>query len=363
MRWAIDGRGGTTALMALAAVALYVASRTAAAALARNGHAKPGLRAVGHWLPIAVTAIVALLLGRPEVAVTLAFSTSIASLAFVLGVLTYIAPMDQPPASRRVWPFVLPAALLTLVAGFSGELTWIHALAMSVLGGAVYAAWREATAPAEDPLTAAPPFADPVAAEAVDTPARPGPWVLTVEIVLAVTLAVLGGWAAVTMAGRVASTARLVSTGLMTVSVLTPLLVLPMLAAVPPDRAKSHTASMTSTLVAVALLNLCALLPLLTVIWHVKTGVAAAAAAAAGATASVDASYFAHLLSAVRDQPKPLPFPVVTWRVDAVVLTVLGFAMIPVALGRWVLGRWEAIGLVAGYALYLVATAAVTVRT
>jgi hypothetical protein len=37
--------------------------------------------------------------------------------------------------------------------------------------------------------------------------------------------------------------------------------------------------------------------------------------------------------------------------------------MIPVALGRWELRRWEAIGLVAGYALYLAVSAAVSVRS
>ena len=350
--WA-DGRGGTMVLMALAAVALYAASRTAAGTLAREPLARPGLRALGHWLPIAVTALVALQLGRPEVAVGLAFSTSVACLSFVLGVLTYIAPMDEPPASRRAWPFVLPAALLTLVAGFSGELTWVHAMAMSLLGGAIYSAWREAAGRGADAVAME--FAGAVATEPDASSTRPS-WVVVIEVILAVALAVMGGWAAVGVATRVASSARFISTGLMTVSVLTPLLALPMLAAAPQERAKSHTASMASTLVAVALLNLCALLPLLTAAYYVKSGIAAAA------TTSAEGSYAANVLTAVRDQPKALPFPAIAWRVDAVVLTVLGFTMVPVALGRWALGRWEAIGLVAGYALYLVATAAVSVR-
>jgi Ca2+/Na+ antiporter len=52
-----------------------------------------------------------------------------------------------------------------------------------------------------------------------------------------------------------------------------------------------------------------------------------------------------------------------TWRIDAVMLSVLGLAMIPIALGRWEVRRWEAIGLVAGYALYLAVSAAVSVKT
>lgn len=331
-------------LVALAAVALFVSSRTAAAALTRGAAgARPGLRAIGHWLPVAITCIVALQLRRPEVAVALAFSTSVAALSFVLGVLTYITPMDADPQARRAWPFVLPAALLALIAGFSGQFTWVHALAMLVLGGAVFSAWRESGSGGDAEET---PAAHPARA-----PAR---WVTGLEVVLACALAAVGGWAAVTLASRASEAIPLVSTRLIAVAVLTPLLSLPMLASLPPDRAPAHTSSMTSTLVAVALLNLCCLLPLLTVVWHVTGGITAAGAAG-------DA-YASNIFASVATHATPMPFPLATWRIDAVVLTVLGFAMVPVALGRWELGRWEAIGLVAGYALYLAASAAVSLR-
>src|SRR2546430_1775593 len=101
---------------------------------------------------------------------------------------------------------------------------------------------------------------------------RPPAWAIGVEIVLACALAVVGGWAAVTLATRAAATVPLVSTRLVAVAVLTPLLSLPMLSSVPPDRAPAHTSSMASTLVALALLNLCCLVPLLTIVWHVNSG-------------------------------------------------------------------------------------------
>lgn len=344
-----DGRGGMLVLLALAAVTLYVASRTAAGALVRgNGQRRPGLRAVGHWLPVAVTAFVAVQLGRPEVAVALAFSTSVAALSFVLGVLTYIAPMEAPPVSRRAWPFVLPAALLALVAGFSGQFTWVHALAMLVLGGAVYSAWREAVARGEAEAAGEPP--DPAGAA---TPARPA-WAIAAELLLATALAALGGWAAVKFATRAEETVPLVTTRLVTVAVLTPLLSLPLLTSVPPDRAAAHTSSMASTLVSLALLNLCCLLPVLTITWRVQSGITGAA--------GLDDAYVSTLIQSMASDANPMPFPLATWRIDAVVLTVLGLALVPVALGRWELGRWEAIGLVAGYALYLAVSAAVSVR-
>src|SRR4051812_26212760 len=135
MPLAIEGRGGTLLLMALAAVTLFVASRCAAGALARTS-GRPGLRAVGHWLPIAITCVVALHLRRPEIAVALAFSTSVAALSFVLGVLSYVAPMEGPPSSRRAGPFVLPAALLAAGAGVPGLVTPVDALVVLASCGA-----------------------------------------------------------------------------------------------------------------------------------------------------------------------------------------------------------------------------------
>jgi hypothetical protein len=304
---------------------------------------------VGHWLPIAVTAIIAVQLRRPEIAVALAFSTSVAALSFVLGVLTYIAPMSAPPVSRRAWPFVLPAALLALVAGFSGEFTWVHALAMSVLGGAVYSAWREAVARGE-----AEAVVDAVAAADAGPDQRRPVWMIGAELFLALALALLGGWAAVTLASRAAATVPLVSTRLVTVAILTPLLSMPMLTSVAPDRAAAHTSSMASTLVALVLLNLCGLLPLLTALWHLHAG--------ASASNSVADASLSHLVLSMTANAPPMPYPLATWRIDAVVMTVLGLAMVPVALGRWELGRWEAVGLVAGYALYLAISAAVSIK-
>src|SRR5690242_761259 len=141
MRWAADGRNVTVVMVAVAATLLYIASRTAASALAGRGGTggagnRPGWRAVGHWLPIAATALVAAARGQADVAVALAFATSVCCLSFVLGVLLYLSPLQELPATRRAWPFVLPAALLSLIAGFSGHLNWIHALAMMLLGAA-----------------------------------------------------------------------------------------------------------------------------------------------------------------------------------------------------------------------------------
>jgi hypothetical protein len=64
----------------------------------------------------------------------------------------------------------------------------------------------------------------------------------------------------------------------------------------------------------------------------------------------------AHLtdaMAAVAIAPPPTPFPVVTWRVDTVILVVLGFALIPVAMGRWLPERVESGLLILAYLAYL----------
>jgi Ca2+/Na+ antiporter len=105
--------------------------------------------------------------------------------------------------------------------------------------------------------------------------------------------------------------------------------------------ARGRSDDAASSLVSVVLLNLCLLLPLVTVLWRI---VHAARAMMADEAATVE--------SALRQVP-PLVVPVAVWRVDMLVLVVLGLVLLPVSLGRWSLGRYEGIGLITGYGLYL----------
>lgn len=335
--------GPTVLLLVLAGGALYVASRAAADALAGDDPDRPGRRALGHWLPIAATAFAAAAAGRPEVAVGLVFATSVAGLSLVLGILTYLTPVETLPASRRAWPFVLPAALLALIAGFRGHLTPMHAFAMLLLGTAFLSVWLDLTP------------GDPRASESRATydPGRePGrsPWPLAAQAVLALALAVLGGWAAVQATARAADNSRLLSGGMLAATVLSPLLTLPVLGSGSAVAQRGHAASVVSTLVALALLNLCALLPLLALGWYAATGLPSSGA---GVSA----------LAAVREHGKPLPYPLTTWRVDTVVLTVLGLGLVPVAMGRWPLRRLDSAALIVAYALYMAVVTTLSART
>src|ERR1041384_3516729 len=83
---------------AAAAMLLYFSSRAAADSLTRIEHPDPDRMAIGHWMPIALTALLAAGSGHSEIAVGVIFSTSVAALSLVFGLLTFLAspPGDQP---------------------------------------------------------------------------------------------------------------------------------------------------------------------------------------------------------------------------------------------------------------------------
>lgn len=402
---ATELRTGDGIWVILGAAALYAGSRLAVEALVGTGPGRPGWRAVGHWMPIICVVLAAVLYRRAEVATGVVFATAVASLSLVMGILAFFSPLAAHPAGRRPWPFVLPAALLPLIAGFSGHLTWTHALMMLILGGAVWALWTD---PAAREVQAGDfPFRD-VFAAAAPAPAddAPAPHAGTnwLRLTVALVLAVVGGWAAVRGVVRTAESSRYLPAGMLAASVLSPVLTLPMLSTGSTLAQRGHGPSMAATLVGVVLLNLCALLPAAVILWHVAPVVShytapfvsggsanpevptpptSAPAATPWATQPATGSATQPTTRpttrpAVRPTAPPapgtaaqapatgsaaaMPYPLSVWRVDTVVLVVLGFVLVPVAMGRWVLGRVEAAGLIVGYAVYLALAMYVTGR-
>lgn len=338
-------------LLVLGAIGLYIASRAAADAMARHHHAnRPGRLALGHWMPIAAVAWMAAAAGQADIALGVIFASSVAVLTLAAGLVTYVNPPGALPPSRRAWPFLLAAALLPLFAGFSGHLAFAHALMMAVLGLAVLSVWNGA---AQQESTVAEVLSD---LHEEDEDAAPAPQAEPVlqalQWVLAVGLAALGAKLAVSGTVSAEASSRSLHGGVLTPAVLGPLLILPMLATGTDLAQRSRSAEAHGTFIGVALLNLCALLPSVIVVWYIRTAFAARGADAAGLT----------LLARLHNLAQPIPMPVGIWRIDTVVLTVLGFALIPISLGRWVITRIEAAALILGYAAYLAAIAATTVR-
>jgi Ca2+/Na+ antiporter len=338
-------------LILLGSAGLYVASRAAVDALARfNGNPgvgrlpSAGLLALGHWMPIVALAGFATARGLSHVALGVVFGSSVAALSLAMGLVTYLLPPSSLPASRRAWPFVLTGVMVPLLAGFSGQLTWLHALILLVLGRIAWWVWKAAAgerSPAEA-LAAALPVLD---AEAGIAPAGPAvPVTLrAVQWLLAVALALLGAKMALMGAAGAEANSRFMTTGLLAAAVLSPVIVLPIIASGTDLAHHGRSGEAVSALVGLAMLNLFALLPMVIVFWYVRSaGQVHYQAGLAG-------------LAGMWEQLEPIPLPIAVWRIDLVMLTIIGFAMVPVAMGRWALGRLESVGLIIGYVGYLVA--------
>jgi cation:H+ antiporter len=321
----------------IGAVLLYAAARASVDALGGVG-ASMGKRALGNFIPIAAAAILAACMRRGELALAIIFSTSVAAMSLILGSIVIAAPNVEVPTSlRRLWPFVLPAALLTLLAGFSGRLTWIHAIILLVEGAVLLLAWSELSR--HDAASAPPP------------PTTGGHLALRyLNLVLCLCVSALGAAAAILGALQISHTLPAMTASTTLVAVLGPLLVAPMLvagAAMPPQQRSWIT---TTTAVGVALLNLCLLLPVIILLWYLINA------------RHFDLGVKLGMWKEALPTSAPLIFTLVTWRVDNVVLVLLAFMLIPAALGRWRMGRAEGVMLVGLYAVYILMEAAAGAR-
>src|SRR6185503_15947220 len=108
-----------------------------------DGHDEPvGLRALGYFLPIAVAALVAMLLGSTDVAVGIVFGTSVGALTSVVGLTALAEPVGAGPRRwMRLWPFALAASLIVFIAGFKGTFQWADAVALLTQGAVIVGLW------------------------------------------------------------------------------------------------------------------------------------------------------------------------------------------------------------------------------
>jgi Ca2+/Na+ antiporter len=245
-------------------------------------------------------------LKRADFALAIIFATSVAVLSLMQGTMALVSPRaDSPAGPRRLWPFVLPAALLTLLAGFAGGLTRIHAAAFFCEGLVFFFAWPEINGKKESGAAPA------KSAGGNDFPLAAA----------GVFIACAGAGAAVFGAVAVMKSLPMAQgTGM--AALLAPLLVWPMLSGGATLAQQDRGWVATSAGVGLVLLNLCLLLPIVIMAhWQI-----------AG---------------------KPLAFSILTWRVDNVILILLAFILFPISMGRWRLGRAEGITLLAFYLVYV----------
>ena len=390
----LDSTSDLVFLFAGAGLVLYIAARAAVDALTSASDPSPGKLAVGHWISIAWPALLATAAGRSEIGVAIALATSVAALAMVMGVLICISGDTGGARLRaRAWPFVVPAALLALLAGFSGSLTWWHALMLLGLGACVLSVWNGRDPDDEPALAAQPPthsveppggfevlppsaHAQPhdqaVASAPPSPPSSATPPVMTegqwraAQLVLAVALAAAGGWLAYRATTVADDRTRVATSGLIAAAVVAPLLVLPMLGTGAIAAHHGRLPAATAAIVGVVLLNLCLLLPLVVLTHHARQVVVDWERIQPVLDSSAATTTTATTTETAEDediyQIRPMPFPLAVWRVDTVLLIVLGLLLVPVSLGRLTLKKPEGLALAVIYAVYLVISTALAIR-
>jgi cation:H+ antiporter len=326
-------------LLLIGAVLLYVASRAAVDALSR-GRTSPGRRAVGNWIPIAATALVAMVMGRADLALSIVFATSVGCLSLLVGSIAILSPdADAPPAFRRLWPFALPAALLVLMVGFAGQIGWQHAILLLLEGSVLLFAWKELSVAGDASVSVG-------ELELVPAVRRGMTKFGAVNLALSICLAIVGARSGILGAERLGKNIPHLSDMASVVAVLGPLLVLPMLSGGAALAEKKRAWVALTSGVGVVLLNLCLLQPILILWWYLANLVHQNAAA------------FFHLKLPTLANAKPMPFAWVTWRLDNVVLVLLAFMLIPASMGRWRLQRAEGLTLIILYGVYVLFEAA-----
>jgi Ca2+/Na+ antiporter len=289
------------------AAMLYIGGRSAAEGLS-GGTTSPGWRAVGHWLPIAAVAGVAVWLGQPEMALATLFASSIAALALVGGCVAIIGmtpdePAVWPETTRRTTALLIPAAVLAYLAGFSGQfggLTCSLLLGEGIILLIVWSIYREKSS--------------------LD---------LT-RLIIALPLCGIGAWAAMRGAIGMNADVDYPPSMVAAATILAPLLCAPMLLSGSAMAQRGQAWAIHATLAGVAQLNICAGLPLVAIFWRLRWHA-------------------------------PLIYPLHNWRVDAVVLLLLSASLAPVAAGRWRPHRIEGAFHLLLYVVYVLAVIAVSV--
>jgi uncharacterized membrane protein YgdD (TMEM256/DUF423 family) len=327
-------------LLGGSAIAGYAAVRGAVDALLRPNDTAPAKRAALH---AAMTAIICLaaMFHHPallDVAVGVPFSATVAALTLALGVVLFVGTPSPHPAQtplrstcpNRVWAFLLPTGLLTLLIGFTGRVAPRSALILAAEGAAILVVCLGPRTRAVLPLGEG---------QADSPPSDRGEQTVgtgaILQVLFSLALAVVAGWGMVQGASGLSLHDPAFRPGVAAVLALGPAIVLPM---IPPlatlaERGKRDQAA--TSLVGFALINLCVVLPLVVV-----------------------AQQFIQMTSA-STQPAvvdDLPFPILVWRLDTVLLTTIGLLLLPAAIGRWALARAEGFGLVMVYVIYLFLT-------
>ncbi len=297
--------------MALAAIAIYVASRALADALGTGSTHATLWRSFGHALPIGAIAIAAVVAKLDPLAVGVLTASSVMCLTLVAGVAALSTPQVGLLDGASAWPMLSSAALLVLIGALMGGISQALAAGLLLIGGLML--WTHKGQSTTES-----------AGRPTHHPSRSlRSWItilLSAALIVVTALLAIAAVRGISTTGR----SRTLTAGMLAATTIAPLLVLPIVGSTSNLAAASGSSSASlSIAVGVAGWNLCLWLPLAGLIKHHRDG-------------------------------SPLALPVGVWRVDAVLLLMLSLWYWPIALGRWKTNRPLGLALVGTYVLFLV---------
>jgi hypothetical protein len=341
---AIDYSSGLPLIIS-AGVAIYVASKALADALVAGRAGMPGRLAFGQWLPIAMLAMVAMITGRQSLAMGLIFSTSVACLSLATGAVGFFGASVVSPATRRSWAMLVPAAMLSFLAGFHSSISLFNAGLLALQGVCVLLLWIDRSDSKPD---------------AVPIPlAGRGILFRLAQVILGFVLAGEGGYFAMHGVDLAAAGTEFATSGLLAATLISPLLVLPIIGTGTELAQRNQSATAIGSHVGVALLNICLLLPMVVVTDAIRQMVLRVHDNLQ--VQLLQPVHFSDLLQAIQktfpmDNIAGFPFPLAVWRVDVILLIALSLFLLPVAMGKWSISKMQGLGLMLGYAFYLALT-------
>ena len=308
--WPMSGNFASTLVLAAAATGAAIGSGAAANVLTDAGPDSkgptPAAWSVASAVMTAAIGLAAIHRDPPMItaAVGVCFSSSVAVMTLGLGIVLVVAGRAKKETttvvSRRA-ALLLPVALLAFFIGFNGAIRPATAGMLVLEGVAIF------------PLCV--------------RPVSRSAWRLSsiVQLIVALALVAASGWAAMSAAEGLARGGELFRSGVLPSLVLGPVVALPMIPAVATLAESGFSTAAIDALVMLVLCNLCAVLPLLA---------------------------FFH---------PQITIPLLTWRLDTLLLLVVGMLLLPPSIGRWSLGRREGIALIVCFVAYLMITLIATI--
>jgi hypothetical protein len=227
----------------------------------------------------------------------------------------------------------MAAVLIVFVSGFNGLLTWKHGLALGLEGLVILSLWHDPAYQHD--------WAGVISSE---SPAVAGAARLPESLAwgaagASAALALTGAWLAVSGATNMGSL-RL-PPGALAASLLSLALASPLVQSGRQLALGGLSWIPMTSLIGVVLLNLCLLLPIIALTPYVS------------ATLQTLRHSQRWMIDWQSIAPQATIFPLAAWRIDTVVLIILAALQLPVAVGKWNLGREEGYLLIAGYCAYL----------